>query len=225
MPDLIAVAISTVSDGSMYTPTDPKNEIVIKNRDRFLSSHGMTLETAARVCVSYDNQTDFCKYRVVSRDDAGLGMTDAGQTADALVTTDSGLALFLPLADCIGTVLYDEANHVLMLSHLGRHSLEQNGGQKSVEYLVKNYGSDPSTIKVWLTPAPSKAIYPIFKLDNKGMKEALFEQLSAAGIHRANITDNPSETDTDSDYFSYTNYVNGRSKSSGRYAIVAMINY
>lgn len=224
MPNLV-VAISTVNDGNMYIPTDPSNAAVISNRETFLSQQGLTLQQGVRVCVNYDNETDFCKYRQVSLDDAGFGMTGAGQPADALVTTDSGLALFLPLADCIGTVLYDGANHVLMLSHLGRHSLEQSGGQKSVEYLVKNYGSNPSAIKVWLTPAPSKSIYPIFKLDNKGMKEALFEQLATAGIKQENITDNPAETDRDDRYYSYTNYVNGRSPDNGRYAIVAMINY
>ena len=81
----------------------------------------------------------------------------------------------MPLADCIGAVLYDEEHGVLMMSHLGRHSLEHNGGVKSVSYLEENYSSNPAKLKVWLSAAVSKESYKIYALDHKGMKEVAFE--------------------------------------------------
>lgn len=142
--------------------------------------------------------------------------------ADALVTTTPDLALFLPVADCVATTLYDEEHGVLMLSHLGRHSLEQQGGMKSVEYLIKNFNTHPEALKVWLGPAPSKETYPIFKLDNQGMKEAVFQQLQKAGVTFENITDNPADTATDERYFSYSEFLKGN-KPEGRIAMVAVM--
>lgn len=216
------VAISEVKDGSMYTPTDQSNKQGIENRTAWLRTRGVALGDATRLHISYDTD-DFCRYRIVDESDKGDGMKSAGsQFADALVTTTPGLALFLPVADCVALTLFDEEHGVLMLSHLGRHSLEQQGGVKSVEFLVKNYNTRPGSLKVWLGPAPSKEAYPIFKLDNQGMKEAVFQQLQKAAVSLANITDNPADTATDDRYFSYSEFLKGN-KPEGRIAMVAVM--
>lgn len=207
----------------MYDPSDQlKNEIIL-NRSKWLKRNNLSLEDATRVHITY-NGDDFCRYRVVASDDKGEGMSDgAGERADALVTTGINHALFLPIADCVATTLFDEENGVLMLSHLGRHSLEQNGGARSVEFLVKNFRSNPQNLKVWLSPAPNKEAYPIFKLNNQGMKEAVFEQLQRAGVRYENIIDNPADTATDDAYFSYSEFLKGNKPSEGRFAMVAMM--
>lgn len=227
----IMVALSTVVDGNMYIPDDPENAAVIANRQTFLAKLGLPIDAATRVHVNMlqratvDNEKDFCRYVIVSDQDRGKGMRDNQVVvADALVTTNPGHALFLPLADCIGTVFFDESLGVLMLSHLGRHSLEQNGTAASIRFLNERFGCQPRDLKIWLTPAPSKDAYPIWTMGNKGMKEVIFEQFAAAGIERSQIIDNPAETDKDPRYYSYTNYVNGRSSDGGRYAIVAVMN-
>lgn len=218
----IQVALSEVADGSMYQPSDQTNQAVIAARRAWLATQNIALEQTVRVHISYDGN-DYCKYRVVDEMDAHKGMENGAMPyADALVTTTPDLALFLPVADCVATTLYDEANGVLMLSHLGRHSLEQQGGQKSVAFLQATYGSDPAAIKVWLGPAPGKQAYPLFALHGQGMKEAVFEQLQKAGIRLENIIDTPADTTVDPRYYSYSEYLKGN-KPEGRFAMVAMM--
>lgn len=207
----------------MYNRHDHTDARVITNREHFLKKLGITMNDTTRLKVDF-NTDNFCRYIELSEQDKGKGMRDNELAeADAIITTKSGHALMLPVADCVGTVLYDETHHVLMVSHLGRHSLEQNGGKKSVEYLKKNYGSEPNAIKVWLTPAAGKDVYPIWALDNKGMKEAVFEQLLAAGIKRGHITDSAIDTDKDPRYFSYSEFLKGNRPEDGDHAIVAMM--
>lgn len=222
MADML-VAISTVADGSMYNRHDKQDISVIHNREVFLKKHRITLEQTTRVMTLYEGD-NYHRYREATVAERGAGMKDDQvAVSDGLVTTSLNHALFLPVADCVGAVLYDPTKHILMLSHLGRHSLEQDGGIRSVAYLNEKYGCDPKDLKVWLTPAPGKDVYPIWKLDNKGMKEATFEQLSTAGILPENITDNPADTTKDINYYSYSEFLKGNRKKDGDYAIVAMM--
>lgn len=217
------VAISTVADGSLYNRHDHKDPAVITNRETFLKKHGIELNQTTRVQVTYDRD-DYCQYVAVDDSHKGDGMhAESPLVADALVTTDKNHALFLPVADCVGTVIYDPIHEVLMVSHLGRHSLTQKGGTKSVEYLVDHYGSKPRDLRIWTTPAPNKEAYPIWDLGNKGFKEALFEQLEGAGVLKENITDNPADTVTDKNYYSYSEFLKGNREEDGDYAIVAMM--
>lgn len=215
------VAISTVRNGTMYVPSDHENLEVINNRRVWLETQGLSLDQTVRLNISYD-QPNFCRYRVVDDTNAHQGMESSdSEPADALVTTTIGLALFLPVADCVAATLFDEQNGVLMLAHLGRHSLEQQGGTKAVEFLVQKYGTNPKKLKIWLGPAPNKTVYPIFKLGGQGMKEAVFDQLQKAGVELAWITDNSADTATSNQYYSYSEFLKGHQPNEGRFAMVA----
>ncbi len=218
----IAVATSTTQDGSMYIPEDQENAEIIQNRTKWLAKQGVAMSDATRLHITYDGD-DFCRYRIVDETSKGEGMKSVGVPADALVTTTPGHALFLPVADCVATTLFDEEHGVLMLAHLGRHSLEQQGGTRSVAFLVDNFGTNPENLKGWLAPAPNKEVYPIFKLGGQGMKEAAFEQLQKAGVQIENITDNPADTATDDAYYSHSEYLKGNKSSDGRFAMMAVM--
>lgn len=219
----VYVGISEVKDGTMYIPSEQANEEVIRNRSEWLQQQSIQLADTTRVHVSYETD-DFCRYKMIDEAAKGEGMISASpEHVDALVTTKPGHALFLPIADCVATTLFDEEHGVLMLSHLGRHSLEQNGGVRSVAFLVEHFQTDPSKLKVWLSPAPNKDVYPIFKLDNQGMKEAVFAQLDQAGVKRENITDNPADTATDDRFFSFSEFKKGNKPTEGRFAMVAVM--
>jgi copper oxidase (laccase) domain-containing protein len=219
----LLVAISNVENGNMYIPGDTANEVVISNRQRWLASHGIDFANTTRLSITYDGQ-DFCRYRIVTDENKGEGMLGDGvQPGDAIVVTEPGHAAFLPVADCVATVFFDEVRSIFMLSHLGRHSLEQQGGVKSVEYLIEHFGVNPATLQVWLAPSPNKEVYPIYALDNKGMKEVLYEQLNVAGINPAHITDNAADTATDPAYYSHTTFLKGGKGEDGRFAMVAMM--
>lgn len=219
----IVVAQSTVADGSMLKRGEPEDATVVENRRRFLNKHGIPLDQTTRLAVSYE-KTSFCEYIQVGQSNKKDNMLRESELfADALIVTEPNHALFLPVADCVGTVLFDPEHTVLMLSHLGRHSLEQNGGQKSVQYLQEHFNTNPAKLQVWLTAAPNKEVFPIWALDNKGMKEVTFEQLKKAGVQSDLIHDNPADTATDKNYFSYTQFFNGNRADDGDHCIVAMM--
>lgn len=224
------VYISTVADGSMYNRHDKLDASVIKNREVYLTARNIAATNTIRVNpdanrrAEVDHETDWCRYAEVNATNGGSGMYDGNAPAtDALTTKQKDLAILLPVADCVGVALFDPVNEVLMVSHLGRHSLEQQGGEKSVQHLVDTYGSNPEDLLVWLTPAPNKIVFPIWALDNKGMKEVTFEQLANAGILTGNITDNPADTVTDFNYFSYSEFLKGHRDEDGDHAIVAVM--
>jgi len=226
----IIVSISTTADGNMYNRHHSEDITVVKNRTRLLSSIGSDIDSAIRINVdalrrvTQQHETNWCRYREVTQANAGQGMRDGNtDAADGLVTRTPGIALFLPVADCIGTAIYDPIQRVLMVSHLGRHSLEQNGAQKSINHLVTTYGCKQSDLRVWLTPAAGKQSFRIWALDNKGLKEVAFEQLKAAGILKAHIVDNSADTTTDENYYSYSEFLQGHRSEDSDYAIVAIM--
>lgn len=219
----LVVAISKVEDGNMRLLGDVTSEAIISNSRVWLQGLGMNFDNTTRLRVTYD-QADFCRYRTLTNQNKSEGMpADDSAPSDAFVVTETGHAVFLPIADCVATVFYDEAHSVFMLSHLGRHSLEQRGGVRSVDYLVEHFGVNPATLKVWLAPAPSKESYSIYALNNQGMKEALYEQLEEAGVSAEHISDANSDTVTDPDYYSHTAFLKGTKPVDGRFAMVAMM--
>jgi copper oxidase (laccase) domain-containing protein len=225
----IVVAISITADGSMLSKSNDAQQ-VIDNRIRFLATHGITADQTTRLNpetlrrATQAHETNWCRYVEVNATDASAGMyNDDVIVADAIVTRGASHCLLLPVADCVGTAIYDPIQSILMLTHLGRHSLEQNGGQKSVEYLQTAYGCDPAQLRVWCTPAPNKHVFPIWALDNRGMKEIALEQLQRAGIMPGNVTDNPADTATDLNYFSYSQFLKGHRPLNGDHAIIAMM--
>lgn len=207
----------------MAVRENQSDQLIINNRSKFLSSVGISIDDTTRLRVSYDGN-DFCRYQEIPLDQKSFGMLSGDNDfADAIITRHSGHALFLTLADCVGTVIYDPRQKILMLSHLGRHSIEQKGGYHSVRFLVDTYHSQPDELLVWLTPAPGKDSYPLFAFDNRSIKDVVFEQLGAAGIVFENITDNATDTAKDDRYFSYSEFINGRTDVDGSHAIVAMM--
>ena len=228
MPNII-VAISAIKDGSMFNRHDDFDANVLHNREVFLATHNIKMDQATRIKVDANTRAtnkseDFCQYHEITAADKGAGMRDGNVVvADALITTEMNHAIMLPVADCTGTVIYDPVKKVLMVSHLGRHSIVQDGGTKSVQYLVDHYGSNPADLLVWLTPAPGKDTFPIWALDNRGFKEVTFEQLMSAGIKKEHITDNPADSTKDPNYYSYSEFLKGNQKEDADYAIVAMM--
>ncbi len=221
----ITVAISTISDGTMSILPDKSNQpIVIQNRDRFLMTHHIPMKDTTLVKVTYGGH-NYTRYKEVGSAQKGDGMYNGEAVAcDALITRERRHALFLPLADCVGMVVYDPDQHILMLSHVGRHSLEQNGAHESVQWLVTQYQSNPASLLVWLTPAPGQASYPVWAFGNGDFKEIVLEQLDQAGISASHITNDSSDSTTDPRYFSHSEFLAGRQTEDGRYALVSMMH-
>jgi copper oxidase (laccase) domain-containing protein len=219
----VTVAISSVDDGNMKFGLSA-SEDVATNRQRFLQQVGVSLDQTTPISLTYDRD-DYATYYEVIDEDKGRNMYQPEDmpATDALVTTHPNHALFLGVADCCPVVLYDQARRVLMVSHVGRHSAEVDGGRRSVEHLQQKYGSDPTDLKIWLGPAIGKTTYPITKKGGQGLHELILEQLASAGVPRKNIEVCDVDTATDPNYFSHSEFKKGNRKFDGRFAVVAML--
>jgi copper oxidase (laccase) domain-containing protein len=178
------------------------------------------------VNLKYDNVEHFTRYYTVGPAHKQLGMTEPSDdtVADALATDTPGHALFLLIADCVATVLYDTSRHVLTLSHIGRHSAEADGGRRSVQYMTEQFGSNPADIRVWLSPAAGRENYPLYSMDARGLHEVIARQLVDAGIAPEAIETSHIDTTTSQEYFSHSRFLSGQTaQEDGRFAVVVML--
>lgn len=219
---MLQIFTSTVVDGSMKS-LDANFASVLPSRTVFLEKHGIKPEDTTLVHLVYEGN-DYTRFVTADDNLKGDGIVRPPSiVADGVATTEKNAALLLPLADCIGVVLHDSEREVLMLSHLGRHNLEQQGSTKSVEYMIEQFGCDPKNITVWLSPAAGKEHYPLYSFDGRGMHEVAIEQLLAAGILPENITASDIDVTINENYFSHSEFLKGNRKTDGRFAVVAII--
>jgi len=220
----LRILVSKISDGSMKTLDEAEFDAVKESRINFLLKNNLNPDAATLLRIEY-NGDNYKRYIIANDELGGDGIVSKSTiVCDAIVTTDLNHPILLPLADCIGAVLYDESKNVLMVSHLGRHSLEQFGGSTSVEYLVKRFGVNPKDLKVWLSPAAGKEVYPLFAFDNRSLHEVASEQLISAGVLPQNIDVSPIDSAQDEDYFSHSQFLKEKRNHDGRFAIVAFID-
>jgi len=221
----IIAAVSSAVDGNMKFGIND-NEDVLRNRRAFLRKAGVDLEHTTLVPVTYDTD-DFLRYKILSKEHKSgsmHGFDSLGFAADGLVVDQPNHALFLPLADCVGAVIHDPINHVLMLSHLGRHSTEVNGGVKSIEYLQKHFTVNLKDIRVWLSPAVGNATYRLHKFEGKSLHDVLRAQFLEAGIEEDHLEISEVDTAQDDNYFSHSQHrKRGLPGLSSRFAVVAMM--
>jgi copper oxidase (laccase) domain-containing protein len=221
MDSAVLLAMSNVADGSMSTGADGPTRL--RNRTKFLALQGITAQQTGLVYLRYEGE-DYRRYATVASDFAGDGIVrPTSMVSDALFTTTKGLALLLPIADCVAAVLYDARHGVIGLAHLGRHNLVQSGGEGVVSYMTDQFGTDPVDLQVHLSAGAGRERYPLFDFDGRGLQEVAVEQLRKAGIDPSRIGRDERDTTTDNDLFSHSEYLQGRQAIDGRQAFVAMM--
>lgn len=213
-PGNVVVGLSSTNDGSMKDGEDLQTPEAVQNRAAFLAKLGMSPDRAAVFYADFTTDS-YCQYA-----EARAGLMPG---LDGVSTAEPGQPILLPLADCVGTVLYDPVHRALMVSHLGRHGTEQFGGTKSVEYMTARYGSHPSDLLVWLGPSPNGTDYPLYAFDNRSFIDVLTEQLHGTGVVSRHIEVSAVDTSTNPHYFSHSQYLRGMQSTDGRYAIAAML--
>lgn len=217
----IIAAVSSKKDGNLKFGIGNDRQVV-ENRQAFLKQVGIDIAHTTLVGITYVTD-DFAKYRTVGEDDKQEGMSQGSERyADALLTTHPGHALFLPIADCVGVILYDPTQKLLMVSHIGRHSAEIEGAVKSVQFMEK-YGARVETIKVWLSPAVGKATYTLHAFNNQSLHEVIVGQLLQSRVKQENIEVSNVDTAHDENYYSHSQFLKGNEADAGRFAIVAMM--
>lgn len=218
----VKIFTSKISDGSMKSNIDNFID-TLENREIFLRKCSIKPENTTKLSVSFD-QDSYIRYKTINSTAKGDGILYQQQIiCDALVVTEPNHAIFLPLADCVGAVIYDQHKKILMVSHLGRHSLEQNGGAKSVEFLINNHNINPKDLQVWLSPAAGGKNYPLYAFNNQSLHQVAVSQLLSAGVLLENIDLSTIDTTEDLQYFSHSQYILGKRPTDGRFAIAAVM--
>jgi purine-nucleoside/S-methyl-5'-thioadenosine phosphorylase / adenosine deaminase len=223
-PDTVIAAVSSINNGNMKYPGPVMDQPAVdENRANFLSKLGIRPEQTVLVRTTYDG-SNYNRYHTVGENNRGQGMVrPSAFNSDSLATNQKNVAIFLPIADCIGGFVYDPVLHSLMVMHLGRQATEQLGATKSIEFMAREFGSEPEDMLVWLGPAPSEKTYPVFSLDNRSLHDVNTEHLISAGVNPKNITVCNVDTILDTNYFSHSEFLKGRREADGRYAIVGML--
>ena len=227
----LQAAVSSLEDGTMLdrTQADPHGGDVLKNRELFCKNAGLDYPLCVYQLISYGPEQTYTNIVEVTSPN-----TD-GIQADVLYTEQAGIGLFLPVADCVATVIYDPIRKALALAHLGRHSTLAGTMAKVIDFFMDN-GSDPQDLHIWMAPSVKQASYRMeyfaaannpdwqrycdhrsdgFYLDLAGYNRA---QAVERGVDLERIAISAVDTATSADYFSHS-----QGDQTGRFAVVASI--
>ena len=232
-PSDLLVAVSSKDDGTMLNRIRGRHVAeVLENRRRFCDHIGVKYDDVVYHVISYDQGQTFDNIAEVTETDT-TRHNNEGIFADALYTEAAGIGLFLPVADCIATVIYDPKRRALMLAHLGRHSTVAQLMSQAVQYFVER-GSQAKDLQIWMSPSITQKNYRMdyfdhtndtnwhnfcrqtadgIYLDMQGFNRSLAIQ---AGVPAENIFISPIDTSDNPNYFSHSSGDVG-----GRFAVVA----
>jgi len=226
-------AISKKNDGNMSFKWGDKHSVLV-NRQKFLESSGYGVEKC--VTVHTCNGTKVTK---IDQSVAGRGMLDIENAlmADAMITDEVGLGLFLVVADCAATIFCDPKKEVLCLAHLNGMNPGLIGAVLTT--FQEEYGSCIGDLRVTVAPSISKASFVvpdpfqrndeewepyIVNLDEHltsiDMLGFLRDKMVEQGVSSENINISEIDTYRDMDYFSHRRSVITGEKE-GRFAVVA----
>ena len=198
----VKLAISTLADGNMRAFSDADFTSTLENQSKLSSALNADVSHTARVLTTYINRKSFTEYYEVSDQTIQNHQITKPESelmlADGLITKSKDFALLLPLADCLGVIVYDESKHILGLLHSGRQNLEEDGAFKFIEFLKDNYGCDPADLQIYFSPHALD--FQIFALDNATLSEAAISQLERSGVKREQIETTDIDTVKNPDY-------------------------
>ncbi len=231
-PSELVVAVSSKDDGTLLdTSTGVHHPDITARRQTFCANNGVHYRDVVYQRILYGDTETYDSIAEVGEHDTTQHTNEVH--ADALVTEAPGVGLFLPVADCVATVIYDPACHRLALLHLGRHSSVAQLMAKTLEYIARK-GTNPADCIVWMAPSAQQSHYrmeyfeyqdePAWRsyceqredgiyLDLQGYNTAL---AVAEGVRPENIHRSPINTATHDAYFSHS-----QGDVAGRFAVVA----
>ena len=232
-PPELLIAVSSKDDGTMLNRIRGRHVAeIVNNRRRFCDQIGINYDDVVYHVISYDQAQTFDTITDVTETDT-VKHNNEGIFADALYTETAGVGLFLPVADCIATVIYDPRRRALMLAHLGRHSTVAQLMSRAVQHFVER-GSQAKDLQIWMSPSITQKNYRMdyfdhtndtnwqnfcrqtadgIYLDMQGFNRSLAIQ---AGVPDDNIFISPIDTADNPNYFSHSSGDIG-----GRFVVVA----
>ena len=158
LPHSISLGFTSRFDGNMSSVFGDK-EGALDNRQRFLQAG--RIDPTRLVCAQ---QVHGDAVACVTAADAGRGAQSHQQAipdTDALVTNTRRLPLGIFFADCLPVFLYDAQKQVIALVHAGWRGTRMNITGKTVQAMMKQYGSVPDDIYAGFGPAIRGCCYEV----------------------------------------------------------------
>ncbi|MGE5540769.1 MAG: polyphenol oxidase family protein [Bacillota bacterium] len=202
---------STKADGNLSLTWGEQNEVET-NRRSFLTRFGKTPQDCVVMEVEHGD-------RILQVDSSHKGQT---LTAEAFITADTDVTLFLLTADCFPVGFYDPTKQVIALAHLGWRPVDKQLAVKVVEKMVQEFDSNPSDIQILIGPGIHKESYRfnnpaqnqnpewadfLTDLENGETQVDLIgyitKQLRETGVAEGNIQVSPVDTAASPQYFSH----------------------
>lgn len=144
---------STKQEGNMSLSFGVDKE-VYKNREQFLRLFNTSPENCVKMTLQHGTNIE-----VVGKNHKTRGMFQENSiVADALITKEKGMFLFLVVADCLPIIFYDPVKTLAGLAHVGWKGTDQKLAKKVVQKLSK-LGSHPKDLLVGIGPGIHKKSY------------------------------------------------------------------
>lgn len=143
----------------LHVDDDPT--LVWQNREVFFE--GIGLYAGTMVTCQQVHGTNIAK---VTKDDRGRGAKiyeNAIPDTDALITNEPHLPLLLFFADCTPILIADPVKKAIGVAHGGWKGTVGGIAMKTVDALVRNYGSDPADMVAGVGPAIGPCCYEVGK--------------------------------------------------------------
>lgn len=99
----------------------------------------------------------------VTEEDCGNGLVKPNRftSADALITDRRGVLLVTYFADCVPLFFLDRKNGVIALAHSGWRGTVKRIGQKTIQRMKSDFGSEPSDILAAIGPSVREECFEV----------------------------------------------------------------
>ena len=141
------VSCGALSSMNLAIKLDETDENVTRNFEILGSALGFGIEDLVLT-----RQTHSDIIRVVSRSDCKGCFHRDYPECDALVTNDPGVALTVFTADCTPLLFHDPVTGAVGAAHAGWRGTARNIGGKTVEAMIRHFGSKPEDIRAAIGP-------------------------------------------------------------------------
>lgn len=131
---------------------------VMENYDRLAAALDTRKEQF--VCTDQTHTTNVIR---VGKEDCGYGVTRQKPytDVDGLVTDEPGVVLSTFFADCVPLYFVDTVNRAIGLSHSGRRGTVGRMGQRTLEKMATEFGTNPKDIVAAVGPSICQDCYEV----------------------------------------------------------------
>ena len=159
-------------------PTTPERmELAKKSYKKLCNSIG---STDSHIVQANQNHTDILKIvnKKVNTDQPDFSLTEEG-IEDGLITNKKNFMLATTNADCILLLFFDPNKKVIANTHSGWKGTLQRISVKTIQKMIKEFGSNPQDIICCICPSIRKCHFEVEK-DVKDMFQNEFQDLENA---------------------------------------------